>query len=158
MSEHRVLIRGLATRRDLAEACAELGIATGERFIIARELLQDGTPQELDAAMLGGHQGDETSKAAAERNFPRSGTQRYRVFVAVLEAMPTGTTSDEIARKLGIPLYSAKPRLTELRKYGAVAKAGTRSVSGTGAESDVYVVTLLGYGEARERGMLRAAA
>ena len=99
--------------------------------------------ENVDGNRLGGFARDsETSRKAALENFPRSGSQRRRVLLIVVRAGHAGRTSDEIADRYEINLYSVKPRLLELRRGGWVRRTGERrTTGGSKTGSDVYVPT-----------------
>jgi hypothetical protein len=82
-----------------------------------------------------------TSINAALYNLPRTGTQRHRILVAAIEAGARGITSDEVADRLGLNLYSAKPRVIELRTGGWLRMNGQQRPSPRGCAVDVHVAT-----------------
>lgn len=105
-----------------------------------------------DSRRLGHFAGaSETSRKAALDNYPRSGTQREQVLLAVAAAGPLGTTSDEISTRMSLNLYSVKPRLIELREGGWVEQNGRTRRSRAGSQVDVYVATEKGRAAVKER-------
>ena len=92
-----------------------------------------------------------TSRKAALDNYPRSGTQRERCLRAIVGAGARGLTSDEIAERHHMRLYSVKPRLIELREGGWIERNGDTRPSPTGSDVDVYVATAKGRTEVSRR-------
>ena len=85
--------------------------------------------------------GSETARKAALDNYPRSGTQRLEVLLAVAAAGEDGATSDEISTQYNIRLYSVKPRMFELRQGKWLMINGTTRPSDTGSAVDVHYLT-----------------
>lgn len=133
----------------LRAALDRLGVGHREEFLVSPVADEDVS---VDGNRLGAFARDpETSRQAALDNYPRSGKQRHQVFVAVAEAGERGAISDEIADALGIRLYSAKPRLIELRRGGWVRKNGKTRPSETNSQVDVHVLTEKGAREFMSR-------
>lgn len=139
----RTLKRGEARPSSLTAALDDLGISAGDYFIVARAPSSElESPGENHLGAFPGS-GDESGAArdAALLNYPRSGTQRQRVLQAIIDAGERGLTSDEIAERFGMRLYSVKPRVFELRAGGWIERDGTTRPSATGAGVDVHIAT-----------------
>lgn len=78
----------------------------------------------------------DTSRAAALRAFPRSGTARGRVLM-LLRNMG-GLTDEEICKHLAMPPNTERPRRVELVSGGWVRDSGRRRPSSTGSDSIVW--------------------
>ena len=138
------LRRGVANLPAMRGALDQLGIETGDDFVISRAPDGDAAAKNK----LGGFK-SETGRQAALDNYPRSGSQRWQVLQAVAGRGPI--TSVEIAREEGMHLPSVKPRLTELRQGGFVEKRGTKP-GPKGSKVDAYVLTPRGRDEINVRG------
>ena len=58
---------------------------------------------------------------------------------AALQALKFGSlTADEVAHKLGMSILSIRPRLSELRKLGAVKDTGIRRKNSSGKNAVVW--------------------
>jgi predicted ArsR family transcriptional regulator len=68
----------------------------------------------------------ETSRLAALKAAPKSGTYRYQILRALVAASDTGCTDDELAQQLSISPNTVRPRRLELVEGGFVCE-GTRS-------------------------------
>lgn len=99
----------------------------------------------IDGNRLGHwHGGDPlTSREAARKNYPRSGSQRRRVFDAVVAAGERGATAAELAIATGMKGAasgsSAAKRLSELKQDGWVAATDRTRPTEQGGEAIVYV-------------------
>jgi hypothetical protein len=80
-----------------------------------------------------------TSVAAAERVYPVSGTQRYRVWQVIRARGAEGATDHEIADETGIKLNSVQPRRIELVERDLVRDSGRRRTHGTYGKATVWV-------------------
>lgn len=72
-----------------------------------------------------GFQNTQTSMAAALLTEGRAPNLRERVYAAVANH-PRPVSSEDVARSLGEPDCSVKPRLTELKDRGRIEDSGTR--------------------------------
>ena len=79
-----------------------------------------------------------TSQEAAAFVLPRSGTQRWRVLMA-LAAAPA--TDEELVERLGIGANSERPRRLELVEQGWVENSGQVRETCSGCDSIVWAVT-----------------
>lgn len=104
-------------------------------------------PPRHDADRAGAsHRGDPaTSRDAARANFPRSGSQRHRVLVAVAAAGERGLTAEEAAHatgmRSGVSGNSAAKRLSELKQAGYATPTGDTRKTANGCEAHVFVAT-----------------
>lgn len=78
-----------------------------------------------------------TSKLAALRQEPRSGSQRRRALEAFKEAYPGGLTAGEVETRTGIK--GVWKRISELKQGGHIAVIGQRPNPDTGQEAEIYV-------------------
>lgn len=90
----------------------------------------------------------ETEREAAKLAFPRTGSDRLRVLVLLLDRGDRGATDEEIAEELGLRLYTAAPRRNELKRDGWVEASGDKRPTTTGTPATVWVVTARGRGQA----------
>ncbi len=88
-----------------------------------------------DIAGKVGREHPETSKKAAGRILPASGTQRSRVLVKLQTVAPEGRTDEELQAALDMNPSSQRPRRVELVEQGWIEDSGDRrkTVSGTDA-------------------------
>lgn len=66
-----------------------------------------------------------TSRKAAKRIKPKTGTQRYAVLAAIARRRWYGTTRDDLAMALGMRPNSLRPRVRELLLDGYIEVMGT---------------------------------
>lgn len=83
----------------------------------------------------------DTSRLAAVQVYPRTGTQRERVLMAIHGAGDTGAIPYEIEAATGINYRSLTPRIGELKAGGWVAGTGDTRTGNMGAEQEILVVT-----------------
>lgn len=79
-----------------------------------------------------------TSRAAAARALPRSGTKRAAIW-ELLKAHQ-GLTADEINAMTGISPNTINPTINSLAKDGWIADSGQRRLTRAGNEAIVWVV------------------
>jgi hypothetical protein len=107
------------------------------------------------------HNAPETSGQAAVANYPRSGTQRAKVLVAIAfcsvldenlraRGFRFGATDDEIANAVGLVGNSVRPRRIELVRDGLVEDSGKRRSSNMGHPAVVWTLTEEGLRAAKE--------
>lgn len=96
-------------------------------------------PEVNDARTQMGNTHPPTSRAAAARALPRSGSDRRRVYDLIAARGAEGATDDEIEVALGLPHQTASARRNGLRDDGWVADSGRRRPTRTGAEATVWV-------------------
>ncbi len=80
-----------------------------------------------------------TSRDAAEKIKPIAKTLRDQVLAALRIAWPSGLTADEAAAKLSRHELSIRPRLSELRKMGAIEATTVRRQNASGMSAIVWV-------------------
>lgn len=95
----------------------------------------------FEDATTTGHRHPRTSHDAALKVFPRSGTQRWRVYLALGYAGTDGLTDDEIADALRLPGNSVRPRRRELEQGGFIHRNGQTRLNAYGNECDVWICT-----------------
>jgi hypothetical protein len=107
--------------------------------------------------------GSATSRKAALRNYPRSGTQRMDVLHRIARAGAGGATRDELVVWLGKPPNVVTPRVKELVEGGWLesklddgGQAVTRRTR-AGSDAEVLVLSARARVELRRRGARLAA-
>lgn len=71
---------------------------------------------------------------------PRAGTLRARI-TELLQQHPDGLTASEIATKLDADLFVVRPRISEMKKAGALKEAGAaRTADGSKRASKALVL------------------
>lgn len=84
----------------------------------------------------------ETSRQAALNNYPRSGTQRWKVLTTIVAS--GGKTRDQLAEDLHLPDSSVDARVWELKQGGFVEESSRRARTRAAAEAAVLVATKKG--------------
>ena len=79
----------------------------------------------------------ETSRKAAERALPRTGTQRHKVWVLMRDN--AGLTADEVNEATGISPNTINPTIRGLVLDGWLEDSGKRRVTRSGNEAIVWV-------------------
>lgn len=109
-------------------------------------------PKETDSNEMGGFSKDsETSRKAALDNYPRSGSQRHRVLLALASAENKGMTRDELAQKLSLPDSSVDGRCWELIRGEWAVKTGETRKTQHGSDADVLTLTQKGWDAVRQK-------
>jgi hypothetical protein len=85
-----------------------------------------------------------TTKAAALKVLPRTGTQRAEVLDAIIGAGAYGMTDAELQRALGMNPNTERPRRVELVEGGWIADSGQRRASAGADLSIVWTLSLQG--------------
>lgn len=80
----------------------------------------------------------QTSWLAAERAFPKSGTQRARIWELIKEH--AGLTADQVNELTGISPNSINPAVNSLAKDGWLLDSGERRPTRSGCDAIVWVV------------------
>lgn len=88
--------------------------------------------------------GSQTSKRAAERNTPRSGTQRHQLLTYLVTQGTHGATREQAADALGMSHNSARPRLGELLEDGYLTVTNRTRKTTLGEDAEVLAATDLG--------------
>ncbi len=93
-----------------------------------------------DENRLGGFRGDgDTSLRAAIENYPRSGTQRNQILLAVMRKGQHGMTFDEVRQEEGI--YSADRRMSELVDGGWLERTERERRTQHGSMANVMIAS-----------------
>lgn len=135
----------IAWTREMFAIFKDLGIAEGDPFIVSngKDAKSRRELDEHDADELGPFSRDsKTSRAAALANYPRSGSQRHRVLVAIVEY--SGLTRDEVSNKLSLPDSSVDARVLELKKGGWVEESEDTRTTRNGSQAAVVRATAKG--------------
>ena len=143
-----------ASREDQGQALAKLkaaldilGVPPGGSFAVMA--VSDQTSMaDLDGKLGPFSKGSETSRKAALDNYPRSGSQRWRI-LRVLGTTLSGLTRDEIAAALDIPDSSTDARVGELRDAGFIEESDRTRPTRHGSQAAVLIVTQKGQNELR---------
>lgn len=85
-----------------------------------------------------------TSKAAAAKHLPKSGSKRRRIFDMIRAAGAHGATDDEIERALELPHQSASAGRNTLAADGWITKSGRTRPTRYGNAAAVWVVSNTG--------------
>lgn len=103
----------------------------------------DRIEDKPDENKIGGFRkgGPSTSKAAAIQIYPRTGSQRYRILMAIRQAGDHGLTAHETAEATGILYRSVTPRIGELKNGGWVRANGKTRRSDMNMQVEVLVLT-----------------
>jgi hypothetical protein len=141
------LRRGVATLRSMADALDRLGIDDGDDFLVMRAAdFASGLGIDEDALGPFGKGGD-TSRRAAINAYPKSGTQRWQVFLEIAKAYSHrfGLTRNECSVRLGIPDSSADARVLELRQGGWIQETERTRQTENGQEARILEPTPAGW-------------
>lgn len=87
-----------------------------------------------------GYKDHDTSRAAAAMIAPCQKTLQRQCLEAIRNA-PDGLTADETAALLGKPIWSIRPRLSELVRLGEIHDSGARRENASGARAKVWIST-----------------
>ncbi len=137
-------------KRSEARTYAEHLEATIEELRADLAQTERGNIKEVGGKALGGFARDsKTSRKAALENYPRSGSQRWRILNHIGNQGDEGRTRQEVAEDLGMAIQSATGRITELVQGGWVRADGDRTRK-TPQKSDAEVLILTEKGR-RER-------
>lgn len=83
--------------------------------------------------------GTDTSRAAAQKSLPDSGTKRRTVYDAIMGNMSNGMTCDEVCEKTGMLVQSATSAINTLAADGWLTDSGQRRPTRTGHMAIVWV-------------------
>ena len=89
----------------------------------------------------------ETSRAAAESMAEAAAARDAKALAFVTNRKGIGATADEVAAGLDWERYSSRPRLSELRKRGAIVDSGDRRKAASGRSQAVWVIPAFGPGQ-----------
>lgn len=98
----------------------------------------DGRPSPSLIGTLTRRDAPDTSRHAALRALPKSGTQRARV-LNLLRNVQDGLTDEQMQAALALSPNSQRPRRVELVAGGWVKDSGERRPTAMGCESIVWV-------------------
>lgn len=79
-----------------------------------------------------------TSRSAALRNYPRSGTQRGRILRFIERRPNLGATVDDIEAASGLPHQTASARMNELMRGGWIVDSGHKRRTRNGGDAVVW--------------------
>jgi hypothetical protein len=107
-----------------------------------REIVDSVDPEEIDENYVTmPREPKEAQKLAAWRVFPRSGTQRRKVFDAIASAWPEGLTEEEGYKLTGVEGNSWRARRKELDGGGWVEETPTLRLNIRGNEEHAWRLT-----------------
>lgn len=112
----------------------ELGVAPGDDFGVCAVIA-------LGENSVGPSHGAATSRKAALDNYPRSGSQRHRILLALRNR---GMTREEIEFALQLSGNAVRPRVDELMKGGWVEATDRTRKTTLGSDAEVLVATTKG--------------
>lgn len=95
---------------------------------------------EVDIKKMHHKNAPDTEVEAAEKVAPRVTGLRLKVLQS-LHRTPNGATGEEITDRINEWLYSVKPRITELARYGLVKDSGHRVKNSRNRNEIVWVIT-----------------
>lgn len=95
------------------------------------------------------HDAQVTSRLAALKATPRSGTTRRNVLLAIIEARPGGLCDDEIAHAVHLSPNTVRPRRLELVEGGWLVAGNREAVTDYGNKAIAWVPTEKAYRELR---------
>jgi hypothetical protein len=111
-----------------------------ERRLVVSAVSQEQTTITEESAKLR-NDAAETSRLAALKVRPVSGTQRAAVLAFLLACNGRGATDDEISEGMGLSPNSVRPRRVELVEGGWVQDSGEVRPSAFGNAAIVWIVT-----------------
>lgn len=106
-------------------------------------IAQEAPPERLvdlpepDQNALPGFRGQETSRQAAVDTFPRTGTQRAKILLAIFRKGQHGMTFDEVRDEENI--YSADRRMSELADNGWLERTERTRKTRHGSDATVMI-------------------
>lgn len=96
---------------------------------------------EVDIKTMYHRNAPDTEREAAEKIAPRVTGLRLKVLSALADKRENGATGEVITNILGEWLYSVKPRITELARYGLVEDSGRRVMNSRKRNEIVWQIT-----------------
>ena len=121
----------------MLETLDEIGIAPGEDFVVGHPDVMDPTATDLAPFA----RKSEASRDAALQNYPKGGSQRERVLLAVARAGPHGATRDELAQLLDLGDSTVDARVWELKRGGFVADTELQRETSQGGKASVLILS-----------------
>lgn len=135
-----------AYRRQQAAALIELGVDHGDEYVVMKR--PPAPSAEVAAPALGPFSKESrTSRAAALDNFPRSGTQRFRVVMAIGHHQQVGRTRDELAEELRLGDSSVDARVWELLQGALAVESELTRATRQGSQAKAVKLTARGLEE-----------
>jgi len=114
----------------------------GQPVIYLVEFNSNGSRlMEVDIKTMYHRNAPDTEREAAEKIAPRVTGLRLKVLSALRDEGETGATGEVITNILGEWLYSVKPRITELARYGLVEDSGRRVMNSRKRNEIVWQIT-----------------
>lgn len=109
------VLRAVADRRILVDHDADKVRGAIEAIDTTPTFQGDKVTRDPGAKQLGKFaRKSETSRQAALVNYPRSGSQREQILLAMARRIELGRTREELATELRLPDNSVRPRVREL--------------------------------------------
>ena len=96
---------------------------------------------EVDIKTMYHRNAPDTEREAAEKIAPRVTGLRLKVLSALADKGEIGATGEVITNILGEWIYSVKPRITELARYGLVEDSGRRVMNSRKRNEIVWQIT-----------------
>ncbi len=96
---------------------------------------------EVDIKTMYHRNAPDTEREAAEKIAPRVTGLRLKVLSALADKGEIGATGEVITNILGEWIYSVKPRITELARYGLVEDSGKRVKNSRKRNEIVWQIT-----------------
>lgn len=130
--------------REVCDAMDTAGIGKGEAFELTKVGAESPTPTPGaiktpgEDAMAPFSKDSDTSRYAALANYPKSGSTRERVFIAISN-MPR--TRDELARDMNLPDSTIDGRCWELKRGGFIRERETTRKTRAGKSAHVLELT-----------------
>lgn len=114
----------------------------GQPVIYLVEFNSNGSRlMEVDIKTMYHRNAPDTEREAAEKIAPRVTGLRLKVLSALRDEGETGATGEVITNILGEWIYSVKPRITELARYGLVEDSGRRVMNSRKRNEIVWQIT-----------------
>jgi len=87
------------------------------------------------------------SEDAADSMVEAAKVQRAKCYAAIFEAKESGCSGDQAAERIGMDNWKVRPRISELRRDGAILDSGRRVMNASGRKATVWVAAV--YNETR---------
>jgi hypothetical protein len=88
----------------------------------------------------------ERSRESAEKIAGHARTVRRRTLHELVHSHPAGFTADELARRLGEPILTVRPRVSELHAAGLIEPSPERRTNESGHSATVWLASHEGFG------------
>ena len=103
--------------------------------------MSDGPLFDVDINKMHHRNASDTERGAAEKIAPRVTGLRLKVLKLLHSQGENGATGEEVTILLDEWLYSVKPRITELTRFGLVKDSGNRIKNSRGRLEIVWIIT-----------------